>query len=175
MIGGTYRGFRFDPGKGQQMRPTTDRNREALFNILQHRLELNEIAVLDLFAGAGGVSFEFASRGASKVLSVEKNRSLSLFIRSVFERLKFTDFDVKNEDVYRFLKKTPSQVFDLIFADPPYAEAALLQLPELIMESGWLKPGGLLIIEHGSGLFWGGHAPSETRVYGESAFSFFEG
>ncbi len=157
------------------MRPTTDRNREALFNILQHRLDLDGIAVLDLFAGAGGVSYEFASRGASKVVSVEKNRSLGLFIRSVFERLKFAHYEVRNEDVYRFLKQLPLQTFDLIFADPPYADAALTQLPEMIMKSGWLKPGGLLIIEHGSGLAWGSSAPEETRVYGESAFSFFEG
>ena len=71
IIGGRFKGKRITPPKGITARPTTDFTKEALFNILQHSFALEGIRVLDLFAGAGGISLEFLSRGADEVISVE--------------------------------------------------------------------------------------------------------
>lgn len=173
IISGIYKGFQFDPGKKFNMRPTTDRNREALFNILSHRFDLEGLDVLDVFAGAGGVSYEFASRGAASVVSVEKNPGLCRFIIQTFEKLDYDSFEVYCQDAFAFLKNASVQSFDLIFADPPYADSGIRRLPELILEYEILRPGGLLIVEHGSQQSFEGVQPEEQRHYGQSTFSFF--
>ena len=76
IISGTFKGRRLNPPKGLPVRPTTDRVKESLFNILRHRFELDEVSVLDLFCGTGNMSMEFASRGAQKIVSVDANELL---------------------------------------------------------------------------------------------------
>lgn len=173
IISGIYKGFNFDPGKKFSMRPTTDRNREALFNILVHRFDLEGIEVLDLFAGAGGISYEFASRGAGNVISVEKNPGLCQFIGQQFEKLGFEQYEVICQDAFRYVKNLPPESYDLIFADPPYADPGIRLLPEWVFSGKVLRPGGMLIIEHGSNQSFDWGNPVEQRRYGQSTFSFF--
>lgn len=74
IIGGALKGLRLNPPKNLPVRPTTDLAKEALFNILQNQIEFDDITVLDLFCGTGNISFEFASRGAKQVISVDRSK-----------------------------------------------------------------------------------------------------
>lgn len=173
VISGVYKGFSFDPGKKFHMRPTTDRNREALFNILSHRLDLEGMDILDVFAGAGGISYEFASRGAGSVVCIEKNTGLCQFINQQFEKLGFEHYEVVCSDAYRFLKNSPPENYDLIFADPPYNDPGIPLLPAIVFTHHLLRRGGTLIIEHGINQTFQWGNPTEQRQYGQSVFSFF--
>lgn len=152
-------------------RPTMDRAKEALFNILTNRFDFARIVVADLFSGTGGIAFEFASRGVPSITCVEWNPRYAAEIERNAAILGVEGLTVLRADVLRFLDGT--NAFDLIFADPPYAMRGIEQLPERMLVSGVLKPGGLVIIEHGAGQQFADAAPFEQRSYGESTFSFF--
>ncbi len=155
-------------------RPTTDRAKEGLFNILQNRLNIEEVSVLDLFAGSGSISLEFVSRGAKKVTAVEKNRQLSLFLTNTADSLGMEELEVKNDDALRFLKRTRER-YDLLFADPPYGAFKLYhQLLDLFEEQAGLEEEGLLILEHDNRVhFEERKGYKETRSFGKTHFSFF--
>lgn len=172
IIGGRYKGKPIHPPKGLLLRPTTDFAKEALFNILNNRIDLEGAEVLDLFCGTGNISFEFGSRG-SRVTSVDANFRCCAFIRDTAATLSLSISTVKT-DVFSFLKSSHSQ-FDLIFADPPYDLETIPSIHGLVLAGNLLKPGGLLIIEHGAKTKLEGlDGYSETRKYGNVNFSFFE-
>ena len=175
IISGKYKGKRIQAPKKLPVRPTTDMAKEALFNILNNYYELNVITVLDLFAGTGNISFEFASRGAQQIVSVDKDYGCIKFIASVSRELELNIKTFK-DDVYKFLEKNKLQ-FDLVFADPPYnfEDREFTRLVSLVYQNELLKEDGMLIVEHSkftdlSGLPYF----SEQRRYGGSVFSFFE-
>ena len=174
IISGTYGGRRFDAPKNLQARPTTDIAKESLFNILQNRIDFEDITALDLFAGTGSISFEILSRGASKVVSVEMGRVQKQFIQKVAGELKITTgLQLIRGDVFKYLKGATQQ-FDLIFADPPYALKELPTLPDLVLEGNLLKPEGTFILEHGKENDFSSHPRFvELRKYGAVHFSFF--
>ena len=89
IISGSHKGKRLFAPKKLPVRPTTDRSKEALFNILQHQYDWSSIRVLDLFAGTGNISYEFASRGVTEVFSVDKNRHCIKFIQQTAKKLDF--------------------------------------------------------------------------------------
>ena len=131
IISGTHKGRRIAAPKNLPVRPTTDRSKEGLFNILQHRLEFDTLSVLDLFSGTGNMSYEFASRGVSNITSVDQNSNCIHFIQKTSTELSLNINSIQSESTL-FLKKN-LQHYNLIFADPPYdweAEAylGLLQL-----------------------------------------------
>jgi 16S rRNA (guanine966-N2)-methyltransferase len=155
------------------VRPTTDIAREALFNLLRSRIDLESANVIDLFSGTGFVSYEFCSRGALSVVAVEQNPKCAAFIRQTAELLGMTTLTVVRTDVFRFLKK-PNRPADLIFADPPYDLSVINEIPDLILSSGILAPEGLLVMEHGPSQSFSAHAQHiETRNYGKVHFTFF--
>lgn len=177
IITGEYGGRRFDPPRNLQARPTTDLAKQALFNILQCRIDLDGIRALDLFSGTGSISFELLSRGAAQVVSVEVGRQQQLFIQKVAEELHVprSRHQLVRGDVFRYLSGTPSQPFDLIFADPPYALEELPKIPELVLREGWLTENGIFILEHGKeNDFSSVPGFQELRVYGAVHFSFFK-
>ncbi|MGI9547916.1 MAG: 16S rRNA (guanine(966)-N(2))-methyltransferase RsmD [Flavobacteriaceae bacterium] len=174
IISGTHRGRRIQAPKNISARPTTDLAKEALFNILNNTYYWNECEVLDLYAGTGNISFEFASRGCTQITAVDNDARSAAFIKKMAITLQFP-IEVFKSDVCRFLGKT-KQDFDIIFADPPYSlsHENFAQIPTLVFEKDLLKDDGLLIIEHSkhtdlSGLEYF----SESRKYGGSVFSFF--
>lgn len=176
IITGIYGGRRFDAPKNLQARPTTDLAKQALFNILQNRIDLEEIQALDLFSGTGSISFELLSRGAEKVVSVEMGRQQQLFIQKVAQELKIPTqkHQLVRGDVFRYLASRPLRPFDFIFADPPYALPELTKLPDLILQGGWLAPEGLFVLEHGKeNDFSAIEGFVEVRTYGAVHFSFF--
>ena len=149
--------------------------KEALFNILNNSYYLEDISVLDLFAGIGSISFEFASRGATDIVAVDEHPGCIKFLDSTNLVLESGIQTVKS-DVFSFLERN-SRKFDVIFADPPYAMEAeqFTQLLELIFTKDLVKEDGLLIIEHGKQTDLSDHPKFDrSRKYGGNVFSFFK-
>lgn len=173
IISGTHRGRRFSPPKGFKSRPTTDKARESLFNILSNTYQIDGLKVIDLFAGSGGISFEFASRGAESVISVEK--SFPVF-KNIIKNVKALDFEsirVIKKDAFKWISNYEGQA-DIIFADPPFDMEETLKLPELILKNNKLLPGGCLIIEHPSSIQFDTIKEfAYAKTYGSVNFSFF--
>jgi 16S rRNA (guanine(966)-N(2))-methyltransferase RsmD len=177
IISGKLKGRRFEmPKEAHKTRPTTDISRESLFNILENKIDLDDIVVLDLFAGSGGIGYEFISRGASKVYFVEKFHTCSFFIEKTLKELNIEAFGtVKKTDVFQFIKQSEKNYFDVIFADPPYDLKTLSKIPSIIIENNILKKDSLLIIEHDERNNFEKHPNFvESRKYGQSQFSFFK-
>ena len=162
IIRGKYGRRRFDVPKNITARPTTDFARENLFNVLDNMMELEGKSVLDLFAGTGAISWEFASRGCAPVTAVEQAAVQAGFIRSV------------KGDVFRFIERGKEK-YDIIFADPPYDHPRFAEIPELILNSAMLKEGTAVIVEHNRNHDFS-HLPGFRRhlVYGSVNFSIFE-
>ncbi len=148
--------------------------REALFNLLRTRADLESSAVIDLFSGTGFVSYEFCSRGALRVTAIEKNGACVRFIRDTIKTLGLNNIMVIHDDVFRFLKQTGDKA-DIIFADPPYDMPCMVELPDIILSSAVPSGDGIIIIEHGPGVDFSGHKCfSEVRNYGKVHFTFFK-
>ncbi|MEI7423022.1 MAG: 16S rRNA (guanine(966)-N(2))-methyltransferase RsmD [Prolixibacteraceae bacterium] len=174
IIGGELKGRLFKPGKNFKARPTTDFARENLFNILNNTIDFEETKVLDLFAGTGSISFEFASRGCKSVTTVEMDHVHYAFINSVIQQLKL-EKEIRLLR-YNVLKFIPSCVdkYDLIFADPPYQLATIKEIPDMIFKFQLLQPDGILILEHGKNDNFASHPNLyQQRIYGSVHFSFF--
>ena len=176
IIGGKFRGRRFDPpADAWPTRPTTDISKEALFNILNNQLDFEESKCLDLFGGTGSHSYELCSRGCRDVTYVDKFGPAIKFVRQTVEKLGITD-DVKiyQMDVFKFIESTKSR-FDYIFAGPPYPLPTIDTIPILILEKNLLADDGILVLEHNPH-----HDFSENphcfdvRNYGKTLFSFFK-
>ncbi|MFC0517800.1 16S rRNA (guanine(966)-N(2))-methyltransferase RsmD [Mucilaginibacter angelicae] len=173
IIGGSLKGLRLNPPKDLPVRPTTDLAKEALFNILLNQIEFEDIKVLDLFSGTGNISLEFASRGASEVISVDRSIHCVNYLKDTSRQHKLTQIKTYREDVFKYLNIETEQ-YDLIFADPPYDLNRIPDLPKVIFEKKLLKPDGVLIVEHQSLQNLSNHpAFVEQRKYGHSSFSFF--
>lgn len=175
IISGKYGKRRFSLPSYFKGRPTTDMAKEGLFNILENRMNWEQIRVLDLFAGSGSIGFECLSRGASEVLAIEKDSRHASFIKSVEETLADSRHKVQTRDALKFIQEAEVvQPFDFIFADPPYALSQLPDLPSMIFGSGLLAPDGLLVIEHPRDISFGDNEFFvEMRNYGSVHFSFF--
>ncbi len=173
IISGKYRGKKLHPPKNLRARPTTDLAKESLFNILVHQLDLEELQVLDLFAGTGSISYEFASRGVREVVSVEKDPFHFRYIRQTCLEMEMEQVHVIQEDAFRYLQN-PYQSFDLVFADPPYDHPRLGELPGLVLTSGVLEPDGVFILEHPAAISFRSHPLFfHHRKYGNVNFSMF--
>lgn len=174
IISGMYKGRRFQLPRNLKARPTTDFAKENLFNILANWLDLEEKSVLDLFSGTGSIAFEFLSRGAKIVTCVEQYPAHVKFIKDVAGKLDVRTLTVVTGDAYRFMENA-SGSFDLIFADAPYSDERLAEIPDRIFRSGLLSENGILIVEHSKSTDFSQHPFfREKRVYGSVNFSFFE-
>lgn len=175
IVSGTHRSRRIQAPKNLPVRPTTDMAKEALFNVLNNIIELEGSRVLDLFAGTGNITYEFASRGAGSITSVDINYHCTKFIQSCSEMLKFPQIDVFKTKTELFLKQYAATPFDIVFADPPYDLEWLEELPKLILESKTVKPETLIIVEHPVRYDFS-DLPNFTRhlQYGKVNFSLFE-
>lgn len=174
ILGGRLGGLRIPVPGNLPVRPTTALSKEALFNILNNRIDFDGLRVLDLFSGTGGISLEFASRGAAAVSAVDTSFHCVKFLKETAVRLKIDVIRAVKADVFTYLKQE-DQPYDLIFADAPFAHPKLRTLPEEIAGRKLLKDAdSLFILEHPATLGFD-HAPGffEKRQYGYSAFSFF--
>lgn len=145
ITGGIGRGRRLKVPSGSRVRPTSDKVKQALFNILGDRVV--DAVFLDLFAGVGGIGLEALSRGAARVTFVDASRDSLSSIKQNIEEMGFGDCaEVVPAKVESFLKK-PSGPYDLVFLDPPYAEE-MAPLLELLAGSGLVKQDAIVIAEH---------------------------
>jgi 16S rRNA (guanine(966)-N(2))-methyltransferase RsmD len=161
------------PPGNLKARPTTDFAREALFNILNNRIDFESVVVLDLFSGTGSISYEFASRGTREIHLVEKNPHHISGIRKIIKDFGFDNIRPIHIDVKAYLK-TCKIKYDMVFADPPYDLPWLVQLPDLIIESGIIKEDGFFVLEHPRNMSFSEHSHfAEHRHYGGVNFSFF--
>ncbi|MGV3631536.1 MAG: RsmD family RNA methyltransferase [Bacteroidota bacterium] len=175
IIRGNLKSRRFSTPKNFPSRPTTDFAKEGLFNILEHQFSLQDLEILDLCAGTGNISFEFASREAGRITSVDTNYNCVRFIQNmVKEHALEKEIQVIKSDVRDFLRKTDKQ-FDLIFADPPYDVNFHAEIVKLIFENKRLAEDGICIIEHGRQTDLS-QLPNftEKRNFGNVHFSFFK-
>jgi len=151
IIAGKYRGRLLTTGDDLSVRPTTDRVKQTIFDILSARIEFEGIAVLDLFAGSGSLGLEALSRGASNATFVEKaKKSLILAERNIKTLSCEPQSKLYQADVFWYLKNT-RQSFDLVFADPPYKLEIIGTIPERVFESSVLKENSYLVMEHSKG------------------------
>jgi len=174
IIRGIYKARRFAPPKNFPSRPTTDYAKEGLFNVLEHRLDLVDLEILDLCAGTGNISLEFLSREAGNVTAVDRHPLCIRFIYKISKELGTgSEFQIAQNEVVQFVEKTKS-TYDLIFADPPYDATIHHELTLKVIERNLLKEGGLLIIEHGrqTDLSALPHFQN-VRNFGNVYFSFF--
>jgi 16S rRNA (guanine966-N2)-methyltransferase len=143
IVGGRWRGMRIDFPAIGAIRPTPDRVRETLFNWLQTRIV--EARCLDLFAGSGALGFEALSRGASHVTLVDREPEIARHLGATLARFHATNAEVHTSDALRFLER-PSQRFDIVFLDPPFASEVLPAICESL-NRGWLNPSASIYIE----------------------------
>ena len=173
IISGSHKGRRILAPKKLPIRPTTDRSKEGLFNILQHRLDFITLNVLDLFSGTGNISYEFASRGVTNITAVDRNRHCVNFIKKTAIDLGLS-IDSSQCDSISFLKKKTSH-FDLIFGDPPYEWDAEAYFVLILEAKKSLNESGLIILEHSAFTdLSAGQGFDFSRTYGGSIFSFFK-
>ncbi len=155
------------------VRPTTDMAKEALFSIINNNFDFTDIDVLDIFAGTGNISYEFASREAISVLAVDSNPKSVSFIKETSDKFQLDNLQVINNDALRFLEICKRK-FDVIFADPPYDYEHYHKIPELVFSKQLLKEDGWLIVEHPASIKFNEHNTFfEHRKYGKVNFSFF--
>lgn len=174
IITGLYKGRHFDIPRTFKARPTTDFAKENIFNVLGGYMDFEEATALDLFSGTGSITLELLSRGCSHVVSVEQDRDHHRFICDCLKKLNVADKCIPlRGDVFRFVKSCKQQ-FDFIFADPPYALKELPTIPDLILEKGLLKDGGVFVFEHGKTHDFSSHPRfREHRSYGSVNFTIF--
>lgn len=173
IISGKNKGQVFALPKGFNSRVTTDRAKEALFNILHSNFDFEELKVLDLFAGSGSISFEFVSRGATEVVAVEKAYRNIMGIKQNSEKLKMSLKIVKG-DALKLLNRFAGQQFDIIFADPPFNATFVNELPALVLSSGLLSEAGWFVLEHNDNHSFNDNTDCfDVRQYGGVNFSFF--
>lgn len=174
IISGTLKGRSIHPPKNLRARPTTDFAKENLFNVLNNLVDYEELDVLDLFAGTGSISYEFASRGAKSVTPVEVNQVHYNFIKATAKSLEIENMYVTRANAFLYIKACKKQ-FDLIFADAPYDIEGSDTLPDMIFKHGLLRDNGIFILEHSKNMNFSEHSNfCETRSYGSVQFSFFK-
>jgi 16S rRNA (guanine(966)-N(2))-methyltransferase RsmD len=180
VISGERKGHRLIAPKGRDVRPTEDRVKESLFNIISPIS--SGAVILDLFAGTGGIGIEFLSRGASFTYFVDRGAESISVIKKNLEHTKYLD---KSEiivldarvAIQRFAAKETK--FDYIYIDPPYNQTELFhEVLQLISDSGLLKENGLAIVEHDKRLAlkdsYGDIMKFDERSYGSKLMTYYK-
>lgn len=178
VIGGQARRRRLKVPKGRDLRPTADRVKEALFNILPR--DLSGCRVLDLFAGTGNLALEALSRGAAEALLVDQSHSAVKVMRANLAALGFAERGkVWNRPALRAVHALAREreKFDLIFLDPPYDRSLVEPVLRAIAQGSLLSAAGQVVAEHsvreGLSVSYGGLARRDQRRYGSTVLSFF--
>lgn len=180
IVAGTAKGRALEGPKptSRHIRPTADRVRETLFNILGQWLDGH--AVLDLYAGTGALGLEALSRGAGKAVLVDQDREALGLCRQNTDHLGFTaQAEILSLPVARAVETLGKRgtKFDLIFADPPYAARVVEGVLEQVARAGVLAPGGTVIVEHDkrepAPESHEGFSRVDERRFGDTVVSFF--
>ncbi|QGM47182.1 16S rRNA (guanine(966)-N(2))-methyltransferase RsmD [Methylocystis heyeri] len=178
IVGGALRGRALAGPKTQNVRPTSDRLRESIFDILAHAYDdpARDAAVIDVFAGTGALGFEALSRGAARAMFVDSGAEARALLRENIEKLGLGGVTrVFRRDAAKLGAAPAGEVFSLAFLDPPYGKGlAPLALAELL-GGGWLAPGAIVVIEESAGVAVDlppGILQDENRRYGDTQIVF---
>jgi 16S rRNA (guanine966-N2)-methyltransferase len=178
IVAGKFRGARIEAPKGLATRPTSDRVRQALFNVLTHGgpcLDLEGVRVLDLFAGSGALGLEALSRGARFALFVEESAEARAAIRRNVETLGLTGATkIWRRDATRLGPVGTLQPFNLVFCDPPYGKGMGERALAAASEGGWLASGAVAVLEERADQAIAWPAPFQEidrRCYGDTAIA----
>jgi 16S rRNA (guanine966-N2)-methyltransferase len=178
IVGGRWRGRSLAGTKSDALRPTSDRLRETLFNILQHSYDdpIEGARVLDLFAGTGAMGLEALSRGATFALFVDDGAQARGLIRENVESLGAGGATrLFRRDATRMGAAAPNAPFSLVFCDPPYGKDLAPKALRSCGEGGWLTPDALVVVEEAQGIevfLPEGFDEIERRDYGETKVVF---
>lgn len=179
IVGGEFRGRTLAAPKSSDIRPTTDRTRESLFNILSHAYPdvLDGARMIDLFAGTGAMGLEALSRGAKAVLFVENSVEGRGLLWSNIEALGLAGRTrIMRRDATRLGPANRIEPYDFLFADPPYGKGLGEKAMAAAADGGWLKPGALAILEERADVqpaLGPCYAPLESREFGDTRMHFF--
>ena len=178
VISGSLKGRKLLASKGMALRPTSDRVRESIFDILQNAI--GGMRVLDLFAGTGALGIEALSRGAARAVFVEgSSRSLSVLGRNI----EACGLEARAEVLPHEMEKAlgilakRAEIFDLVFADPPYGKGLATRAMEKLSRGAFLAEGGLVVAEHSPEEPLDSVPPLkrvDQRKYGRTLISFFQ-
>jgi len=145
IIGGQWRGRKFQFPAVEHLRPTPDRVRETIFNWLMPYIE--GARCLDLFSGSGALGLEALSRGASEVCFVDTSKKVIENLRQICKTVNTDRASFYQGSAESYLKNEP-QAFDIIFLDPPYDLDLIPETASLLQTAAWLKPGAWIYLEH---------------------------
>ena len=179
IIGGEARGRPIHLPKGCRIRPTSDRVKESLFDILQ---PVAGVSFLDVFAGCGNVGLEALSRGARSAAFVEKAPQLAAAIQSNAQGLGFTErASIIIADADSGLRRLGKRGirFDILFADPPYEEGFLAEIGASLTEADLLEEDGIAVLQHSvrepvAAAHWSAWAVADQRRYGDTLLTFLK-
>ncbi|MBN8964446.1 MAG: 16S rRNA (guanine(966)-N(2))-methyltransferase RsmD [Rhizobiales bacterium] len=180
IVGGRFRGRALATPNSQAIRPTSDRLRETLFNILAHAYgdPVEGARVLDLFSGTGALGLEALSRGAAFVLFVDEGAEARALIRGNVDALGAGGATkVFRRDATRLGPVSPLEPFSLVFLDPPYGKGLAERALASAHEGGWLTPGALAIVEETAEASFAppeGFDEVERRAYGDTQLTFLK-
>ena len=178
VVGGRLRSRPLAGPKSDAVRPTSDRLREALFNILIHAYgdPVSGARVLDLFAGTGALGIEAVSRGAAHALFVDEGVEARALLRQNIETLGLGGVTrIFRRDATRLGPAHPLEPFDLVFADPPYGKGLAENALASAREGGWLRPQALVVVEEAADAGFvapQGFEELERRTYDDTEFVF---
>lgn len=180
VIGGLARGRKLMSPKGYNTtRPTLDRVKEAMFNIIQNRIYGS--CVLDIFSGTGSLGLEAVSRGAKKCLLVDKDKDTFSFLKQNVESLGFNEIcETINRDSYEFLRQIEgkTEIFDIIFVDPPYKKNMIPPIIEIVGSKKLLCEDGIIVtkIDTGEEIYEGINniVLTDHRKYGNTTVCFYK-
>lgn len=168
VIAGKYKGRQLFSPKDQSVRPTTDRIKENVFNLLQGRVA--GAAFLDLFGGSGAITVEALSRGAVKAVTVDASRESVDLIKRNFRKIGIgNEAQIVEVEYGVALKRMAGQKFDIIYLDPPYKAGVEKDVLDKISEGGFLADGGVVVLEHATEipfLYEGALKVFDSRKYG---------
>jgi len=144
IIAGSKRGHKLFDFSGQDIRPTTDRVKESMFNLIQEYIPDSD--VLDLFGGSGALTFEAMSRGAKSGTIIDVDSNSIAVINKNLNALEFKNIKVLNCDAQKFIK-TCADKFNVIFLDPPYNKGFISPIIDGIVENNILADEGIIVLE----------------------------
>lgn len=178
VVAGKWRGRTLRAPRGMAVRPTTDRVRESIFDILGDRVAGR--TVLDLFAGSGALAIEALSRGAASAVLVEADPDAAVAIRGNLDALGAGDAALVRADYRKALRRLREggRAFDLVFLDPPYGRGIAAESARSLSAAGMLAEGALVVVEESSraaqDAFPGGWEVAVDRKYGDTRVTVFE-
>ena len=178
VVGGRLRGRNLATPKSQSVRPTADRLRETLFNILAHAYDdpITDARVLDLFAGTGALGIEASSRGAAFVLFVDDGAEARALLRENAEALSLGGVTrIFRRDATKLGPVHPLEPFSLAFLDPPYGKGLAEQALVAARDGGWLVTGALAVVEESADAKFAGpdgYTELERRAQGDRELIF---